>query len=214
MKLYSTPLYEVHEEINSLDPSISMKIARNYNGDYIGLVEDWGKIMDKYDIRAEKISPDRNVCSIGFSKREQKWYGWSHRAIYGYGVGSKVSKGDCSYTADNPEEMIEDYANFFSDISPERYERYKAKCTIPDRRDGILIFHEGFGKEFGPIPMAQDLDDIAAVLSGEKDMSDLPNIPDDWGSGVEFRPCGKGEWVAETLEDAKQMAIDFANGVA
>ena len=25
---------------------------------------------------------------------------------------------------------------------------------------------------------------------------------------------GKGEWVAETIEDARQMAIDFANGVS
>ena len=30
-------------------------------------------------------------------------------------------------------------------------------------------------------------------------------FPDTWG---------KGEWIAETLEDAKQMAIDFANGVS
>ena len=26
--------------------------------------------------------------------------------------------------------------------------------------------------------------------------------------------CGKGEWTANTIEDAKQMAIDFARGVA
>lgn len=26
-----------------------------------------------------------------------KWYGWSHRAIYGFKVGDKVKKGDCAY---------------------------------------------------------------------------------------------------------------------
>jgi len=26
--------------------------------------------------------------------------------------------------------------------------------------------------------------------------------------------CGKGEWEAKTLDDAKQMAIDFAEGVS
>lgn len=62
--------------------------------------------------------------SIGFSEKEQKWYGWSHRAIYGFGIGSKVKKGDAGY---NPE---------------------------------------------------------------------------------------KGEWVAKTLDDAKKMAIDFAEGVS
>ena len=36
-------------------------------------------------------------ASIGFSEEEQKWYGWSHRAIYGFGVGSKVEKGNIAY---------------------------------------------------------------------------------------------------------------------
>ena len=27
-----------------------------------------------------------------------KWYGWSHRAMYGFGIGDKVKKGDCAYT--------------------------------------------------------------------------------------------------------------------
>lgn len=26
-------------------------------------------------------------AAIGFSEKEQKWYGWSHRAIYGFGIG-------------------------------------------------------------------------------------------------------------------------------
>ena len=26
-----------------------------------------------------------------------KWYGWSHRAVYGFGIGDKVKKGDSGY---------------------------------------------------------------------------------------------------------------------
>ena len=36
-------------------------------------------------------------CGFGFSEEEQKYYGWSHRAIYGFGIGSKVKKGDCGF---------------------------------------------------------------------------------------------------------------------
>lgn len=32
--------------------------------------------------------------AIGFSPAQQKWYGWSHRAVAGFGVGSKVRRGD------------------------------------------------------------------------------------------------------------------------
>lgn len=28
--------------------------------------------------------------SLGFSEKEQKWYGWSHRAIHGFGIGDEM----------------------------------------------------------------------------------------------------------------------------
>lgn len=28
--------------------------------------------------------------NIGFNEQEQKWYGWSHRAIFGFGIGDKL----------------------------------------------------------------------------------------------------------------------------
>ena len=30
---------------------------------------------------------DIQKTPIGFSEKEQKWYGWSHRAFYGFKVG-------------------------------------------------------------------------------------------------------------------------------
>lgn len=44
-----------------------------------------------------KLKSSDDVASIGFSETEQKWYGWSHRAIYGFGIGEKIKKGDCAY---------------------------------------------------------------------------------------------------------------------
>ena len=38
-----------------------------------------------------------NVPSLGYSASEEKWYGWSHRAIYGFKVGDKIKKGTCGY---------------------------------------------------------------------------------------------------------------------
>lgn len=39
------------------------------------------------------VTGGSDTATIGFSKKEQKWYGWSHRAIYGFGVGAEVEKG-------------------------------------------------------------------------------------------------------------------------
>jgi hypothetical protein len=45
------------------------------------------KFIDQHGIKQLK-------SGIGFSEKEQKWYGWSHRAFCGFGIGDKVKEGD------------------------------------------------------------------------------------------------------------------------
>ena len=52
---------------------------------------------------ADKEITDNLTHGVGFSPKDNKWYGWSHRAIYGFEVGSKCKKGDCHYTEDKGE---------------------------------------------------------------------------------------------------------------
>jgi hypothetical protein len=40
---------------------------------------------------------DSKVVAVGFNKEEKKWYGWSHRGKYGFGIGSTVREGDIAY---------------------------------------------------------------------------------------------------------------------
>jgi hypothetical protein len=119
-------IYKIIEQDNK--DEFSFRHAVNMEGKYIGLPAYAEKLTSEYGINPETISDDHNVCSIGFSKKDNKWYGWSHRAIYGFEIGSTCEKGDAHYK--------------------------------------------------------------------EKSQDD------------------RGEWVARTIEDAKQMAIDFANSVA
>ena len=96
-----------HDEGRSWTP---MKWATNPNGDYIGSSCVAHRLCHKRGIAPE--TSGGSVCCIGFSEREQKWYGWSHRARYGFKVGDVVEKGDCcassgwtdEYLADHPEE--------------------------------------------------------------------------------------------------------------
>ena len=91
--------YEVRSELWSLDNGHAptpMKSAYTPSGDYIGNPRDAHYLVVKRGIAPEKRSASSNVCSIGYCKRERKWYGWSHRAICGFGVGAVVKKGDCA----------------------------------------------------------------------------------------------------------------------
>jgi len=77
---------------------IDMKSAYNENGDYIGNPKDAYYLCKKRGINPEVRTRKSAVCSIGYSKKDKKWYGWSHRAIYGFKIGSKCKKGNCHYT--------------------------------------------------------------------------------------------------------------------
>lgn len=70
--------------------SFTMRSAFTPEGELIGLPRDARALMVKRGIQPEKSKPDHSVCSIGFCEREQKWYGWSHRAICGFGIGDKL----------------------------------------------------------------------------------------------------------------------------
>ena len=164
------------------------------------------------------------TCSIGFCQREQKWYGWSHRAIYGFGIGSTIKKGDCGYTSSNADEQAEDYVQFFSfviegddDKANKNREEYLAKnrnMVVPVDDMGIYVIHSAWKERFGGIPLIAP-NDLIDVLIGKATPEERGlDLPDDFGAGVSFYPVGRGEWTARTLDDARQMAIDFAEDVA
>ena len=141
----------------------------------------------------------------GWSEKEQKWYGWSHRAIFGFGIGSKVSRGDCGYRADTPEGLIESRAEFWSDIGPERAQQARDECQILPDRSGIRVLHAPM-----MLPMADSMEAVVRAI----EIGELPEPVMVGEDSVEVIKCGRGEWTAHTLEDAKQMALDFAEGVA
>jgi len=85
--------------------------AYSHDGGYIGSIEDVYRLFQDGITIIQKSDPEHNVCSIGFNQSENKWYGWSHRAMFGFGIGSIVKDGDCcassgwvdSYLEEHPE---------------------------------------------------------------------------------------------------------------
>lgn len=62
-----------------------MKCAYSPEGAYIGNTRTAHRLFTKYGIAKFFLrTPTSNVVSVGYSPSEKKWYGWSHRAIFGY----------------------------------------------------------------------------------------------------------------------------------
>lgn len=86
--------YIVKEELWQLpwsnEEPVPMKSAYNLRGEYIGDVKTARYFIVKRGITPRKASKQHSTCSIGYCKRDGKWYGWSHRAIHGFGKGDKL----------------------------------------------------------------------------------------------------------------------------
>ena len=126
---------------------------------------------------------------VGFSPKDQKWYGWSHRAIYGFEIGSTCKKGNCHYNGSTLKEQEEDAVRFWN----ESY-RDNIRCV------GII---EENGEKYFDIKWTNN-----NTIPNEKLRNQIG------GCTHHIKPLGRGEWTAKTMEDAKQMAIDFNKGVS
>jgi hypothetical protein len=88
--------YEIRKErvqAGMDDQTVDIESAYTKKGDYIGDPKT-AKLLAKKGIEPEKSKPTNNVCSIGFNKKDGKWYGWSHRAMHGFKAGDEVEEGD------------------------------------------------------------------------------------------------------------------------
>ena len=137
-------------------------------------------------IQPELAHENDNVCAIGFCDKEQKWYGWSHRAIHGFGIGSEVKMGDCAYHANNKHGFLNQVLDFWKD------EEYHIATTALHSDNGVIV----------------------RWIYNDK----VPNKDLHGTTKEHFTPypplMGRGEWIAKTLDDARQMAIDYAEGVS
>lgn len=78
---------------------------------------------DWMGIKGEKIHSSHSAQSYGKAEADGKWYGWSHRAIYGFGVGDKIdadTSGNASgneYTIKTDDQAKQAAIDFAKDVS-------------------------------------------------------------------------------------------------
>jgi len=119
MKVLSVRKYRVGYEVRTEEvvmgdcPPVVMKSAYTVPaGDYVGDSKFAHRLIVQRGIMPEKADSSHNACSIGFCAKEQRWYGWSHRVMCGFGIGAVVEEGDCTagsgwtpeYLAEHPED--------------------------------------------------------------------------------------------------------------
>ncbi len=157
-----------------------------FDGSYITSPEIIYNDYENYILKqlAEHEVVKELTHGVGFSPKENKWYGWTHRGIYGFTIGSECKKGDCHYIPKDKDDFLEQMLEFWKDS-------HHKNITGVHSAKGILITWIFDNK----IPNKKLRNQSSSVFQ---------QYPDKFG---------KGEWVAKTLDDAKQMAIDYHHGV-
>jgi hypothetical protein len=164
------------------------------DGSYVGLSNSpIVKFLQDREIEPQKAKPQDAVSSIGFCEKENKWWGWSHRAVGGFTIGSEVRKGDISYVPADEDDFLEDCIRFWSD---ETHLDMDGKWVTDDNLAPCVQVTWTNSSDPDLIPNEK--------ARGQKG-STLMYPGDGWG---------RGEWTAETIKDAMQMAIDYAENIA
>ena len=182
--------YDIYDEVwdaegaPDMEPQLMKRLAYSKSGDWIGGSKKAYRLVHRFGIEQfEKTEEGHCVCSIGYAPADKKWYGWSHRAIYGFTIDSTCKKGDCHYVPDS-----------FAEIQVDCHCKRGTKC------------HGNASVE------------LVAAIPGDLESHLIPKGPTEGIVTCEVGNCifeiGKGEWIAGTMEDAKQMAIDFARSVS
>lgn len=151
----------------------------------------------------EQVQPKDGgaTCTVGYNPTEQKWYGWSHRAMFGFGIGSKVKAGDCAFNPSSPSDIETSLLEFWSLTDPMAWRECENEQTVCKNR----LFRSVQTRQDGVLGWLVAYDTIFIGADRHLTGSHFTAYPKKWG---------KGAWIAETLEDAKQMAIDFSKGVS
>jgi len=90
--------YEIRtEEVTGECPGPPIVIDSAYatDGLYLGPPELAKFLTEKMHLtQFQRSRLEHTVASIAFSEKKQQWYGWSHRAIMGFGIGDALFEED------------------------------------------------------------------------------------------------------------------------
>ena len=93
-KKYNSGL-EIRDELIDGEPlkskDFKVRCAYNEQGQYIGDPK-FARFLYRLGIKPEYASQKSTVCSIGYKKREKRWYGWTDRSAISVGVGDEITE--------------------------------------------------------------------------------------------------------------------------
>jgi len=203
----------------------SVRIAYAFDGSYVGTFNEHLiiGIIDKFQITPQRAFPEATISKLGWSDLTNKWYAWNRATYNSFTIGSQITKKDLGYIPDNKDEFLIATKRFWEDAweTPRRkkdviaihdteFENvYEDEVEVMDEKTGLMKIHSEI-KKGGKL--------LHGVRVSWTYTHDVPNETLRGQPGGNFTPYpknwGRGEWTALTMDDAKQMAMDFVRSLS
>ena len=131
-----------HKDDPDLKEGQTQVITSAYTPDglYIGPTNFAKKLVADLGIKPELANETDRVCTIGFSEKFQKWYGWSNLAVHGFGIGDKVEAGDITTTSGWTDEHLKKHPKDNKSLPV----GFEAK-TLEDAKKMAIAFADAVG---------------------------------------------------------------------
>lgn len=100
---------DVWDEVHAWDfgdGTFKTRVARNKAGDFVTLSESFADALEESGVVPELADPDDDVCTIGYSSKMGKWYGWSHRSFHGFAIGDRLFSPPETSTPPGPQDPL------------------------------------------------------------------------------------------------------------
>lgn len=139
----SFKFFKLKRYFRGVNPMLIMVEIKSFNKPEMYISPDVVKLIKRFKLDPETLdnySEDgKGTACIAFSSRNQKWYGWSHRAIYGFSIGDIVAEGDVTTTSGYTEEFELEHPEIaFKHVLPVGF---KAE-TLEDAKKMAIAFAE------------------------------------------------------------------------
>jgi hypothetical protein len=133
--------------------------------------------------QVQSVNGNGKTSQIGMDPEKELWYGWTNSSGYMFGVGSKCRLGMVHFNPGNPVELKRQIESWYE-----------------DGNNDLEDFEIHHVKEFGQWGYLVS----KKIMDSDLIEREFIPYPKYWG---------RGEWKAESLNDAKQMAIDYVNNL-
>jgi len=200
------PAGYVMQSIRSTVDGVEIDSTRTVTdiGDVIGTMDLARVLYREFQVMPIKSKDLDDEVSIGYSDYTGQWYGWYNGVFKTFTTGSTIYRNDIGYQPTTIADLRSYLEDFMVRLTPRGM---MASASFEEIHEGIVVRRMMLNNQDDMENMAKEIEKCGSDQDAMEAFFESKE-----GKKTTFR-TGKGEWTAITDNDAREMAIAFADNL-